>query len=120
MYPNSTNGCSDLQQVELANGPELKCLDFSPVLMKMLNLQFVFLKLNEGTATFRLFTVSGTNTGTVAWGLSGGSTVDNGSINTAFGTNVVATAKAHSGTSNDMDVAAEAERLLLQMLLLIQ
>ena len=31
---------------------------------------------------------------------------DNASINTAFGTNVVATAKAHSGTSNDMDVTA--------------
>ena len=28
MYPNSTNGCADLEQVELSNGPELKCLDF--------------------------------------------------------------------------------------------
>ena len=110
MYPNSTNGCSDLEQVELANGPELKCLDFSPSSDENAQFTVCFPKSwNEGTVTFQaFFTVSGTNTGTVAWGLSGGSTVDNGSINTAFGTNVVATAKAHSGTSNDMDVAAES------------
>ena len=110
MYPNSTNGCSDLQQVELANGPELKCLDFDASSDENAQFTVCFPKSwNEGTVTFQaFFTVSGTNTGTVAWGLSGGSTVDNGSINTAFGTNVVATAKAHSGTSNDMDVAAES------------
>ena len=28
MYPNTTNGCADLEQVELSNGPELKVLDF--------------------------------------------------------------------------------------------
>ena len=28
MYPNSTNGCADLDQTELANGPEIKTLDF--------------------------------------------------------------------------------------------
>ena len=26
MYPNSTNGCADLDQTELANGPEIKTL----------------------------------------------------------------------------------------------
>ena len=62
---------------------------------------------NEGTVTFQaFFTVTGTNTGTVAWGLSGVSIADNVSNNTAFGTNVVATAKSHSGTSNDLDVSA--------------
>ena len=29
MYPETTNGCADLEQVELTNGPELKCLDFA-------------------------------------------------------------------------------------------
>ncbi len=108
MYPNSTNGCADLTQVELANGPELKCLDFDPSSDENAQFTVCFPKSwNEGTVTFQaFFTVTGTNTGTVAWGLSGGSTVDDGSINTAFGTNVVATAKAHSGTSNDMDVSA--------------
>ena len=28
MYPNTTNGCARLTQVELTNGPELKVLDF--------------------------------------------------------------------------------------------
>ena len=76
--------------------------------MTLLSLQVAFPKSwNEGTVTFQaFFTVTGTNTGTVAWGLSGVSFADNGDINTAFGTNVVATAKAHSGTSNDMDVTA--------------
>lgn len=108
MYPNSTNGCADLEQVELSNGPELKCLDFDASSDENAQFTVAFPKSwNEGTVTFQaFFTVTGTNTGTVAWGLSGGSTVDDGSINTAFGTNVVATAKAHSGTSNDMDVSA--------------
>jgi hypothetical protein len=108
MYPNSTNGCADLEQVELANGPELKCLDFDASSDENAQFTVCFPKSwNEGTVTFQAFwTVTGTNTGTVAWGLSGGSMADDASINTAFGTNVVATAKAFSGTSNDMTVSA--------------
>jgi len=108
MYPNSTAGCADLEQVELSNGPELKCLDFDASSDENAQFTVAFPKSwNEGTVTFQaFFTVTGTNTGTVAWGLSGVSFADNADINTAFGTNVVATAKAHSGTSNDMDVTA--------------
>ena len=40
--------------------------------------------------------------------MSGVAIADDDSCNTAFGTNVVATAKAHSGTSNDIDVSAES------------
>ena len=110
MYPNSTNGCADIEQVELSNGPELKCLDFDASSDENAQFTVAFPKSwNEGTVTFQaFFTVTGTNTGTVAWGLSGGSMADNASINTAFGTNVVATAKAHSGTSNDINVTAES------------
>mgnify|MGYP005709615317 CR=1 FL=1 len=110
MYPNTTNGCADLTQVELSNGPELKCLDFDPSSDENAQFTVCFPKSwNEGTVTFQAFwTVTGTNTGTVAWGLSGGSMADDASINTAFGTNVVATAKAFSGTSNDMTVSAES------------
>ena len=108
MYPNTTAGCADLAQVELSNGPELKCLDFAADADDFAQFTVAFPKSwNEGTVTFQaFFTVTGTNTGTVAWGLAGRSFADNASINTAFGTNVVATAKAHSGTSNDMDVTA--------------
>ena len=110
MYPNTTAGCADLEQVELSNGPELKCLDFAADADDFAQFTVAFPKSwNEGTVTFQaFFTVTGTNTGTVAWGLSGVSFADNGDINTAFGTNVVATAKAHSGTSNDMNVTAES------------
>jgi hypothetical protein len=110
MYPNTTAGSSDLTQVELSNGPELKCLDFDASSDENAQFTVAFPKSwNEGTVTFQVFfTVTGTNTGTVAWGLSGGSMADNAQINTAFGTNVVATAKAHSGTSNDIDVTAES------------
>ena len=108
MYPNSTAGCADLEQVELSNGPELKCLDFDASSDENAQFTVAFPKSwNEGTVTFQaFFTVTGTNTGTVAWGLSGVSFADSADMNTAFGTNVVATAKAHSGTSNDMDVTA--------------
>ena len=108
MYPNSTAGCADLEQVELSNGPELKCLDFDTSSDEHAQFTVAFPKSwNEGTVTFQaFFTVTGTNTGTVAWGLSGVAFADNADINTAFGTNVVATAKAHSGTSNDMNVTA--------------
>ena len=108
MYPNTTAGCAALAQVELTNGPELKCLDFDTSSDENAQFTVCFPKSwNEGTVTFQAFwTVTGTNTGTVAWGLSGGGIADDASINTAFGTNVVATAKAFSGTSNDMTVSA--------------
>ncbi len=110
MYPNTTNGCAALAQVELSNGPEIKVLDFDASSDENAQFAVAFPKSwNEGTITFQaFFTVTGTNTGTVAWGLSGVAISDNDSCNTAFGTNVVATAKAHSGTSNDLDVAAES------------
>jgi len=108
MYPNTTSGCADIAQVELANGPELRCLDFDASSAENAQFTVCFPKSwNEGTITFQAFwTVTGTDTGTVAWGLSGVSIADDVSVNTAFGTNVVATAKAFSGTSNDMTVSA--------------
>jgi hypothetical protein len=108
MYPNTTSGCDSLAQVELSNGPELRCLDFDPSSDENAQFTVCFPKSwNEGTITFQAFwTVTGTDTGTVAWGLSGVSIADDASVNTAFGTNVVATAKAFSGTSNDMTVSA--------------
>ena len=108
MYPTTTSGCGGLSQVELSNGPELRCLDFDASSDENAQFTVCFPKSwNEGTITFQAFwTVTGTNTGTVAWGLSGVSIADDASVNTAFGTNVVATAKAFSGTSNDMTVSA--------------
>ena len=110
MYPNTTDGCARLTQVELSNGPELKVLDFDKDSDENAQFSVAFPKSwNEGTITFQAyFTATSTDTGTVAWGLSGVAIADNDSGNTAFGTNVVATAKAHSGTSNDINVTAES------------
>jgi hypothetical protein len=110
MYPETTNGCAAIAQVELSNGPELKCLDFATGADDFAQFTVAFPKSwNEGTVTFQAFwTVTGTNTGTVAWALAGGGMANDASINTAFGTAVVATALSHSGTSNDMMVSAES------------
>ena len=110
MYPNTTNGCADIAQVELSNGPEIKTLDFDKDSDEFAQFAVAFPKSwNEGTITFQAyFTADSTNTGTVSWGLSGVAIADNDSINTAFGTQVAPTAKAHSGTANDLDVTAES------------
>lgn len=111
MYPSTTNPCSDLTQVETtALRPDLKCLDFVAAADDFAQFSIAFPKSwDEGTITFQPFwTVTGTNTGTVAWGLAGIAVSNDDSINTAFGTIVVTTALAHSGTSNDLMVSVES------------
>jgi len=109
MYPNTTAG-SAAGQVELSNGPEIKTLDFDKDSDENAQFAVAFPKSwNEGTVTFQaFFTADSTNTGTVSWALSGVAIADNDSCNTAFGTAVAPTAKAHSGTANDLDVTAES------------
>ena len=67
-------------------------LDFDPSSDEFAQFSVAFPKSwNEGTVTFQPFwTVTGTNTGTVAWGLAGGSMANDASINTAFGDNALA------------------------------
>ena len=110
MYPNTTNGCADLAQVELSNGPEIKTLDFDKTSDESAQFAVAFPKSwNEGTVTFQAyFTADSSDTGTVSWVVAGVAIADNDSINTAFGTGVAPTAKAHSGTANDLDVTAES------------
>ena len=109
MYPNTTNG-AEAAQVELSNGPELKVLDFDKDSDEFAQFAVAFPKSwNEGTVTFQaFFTATSTDTGTSAYVLQGVALADNGDLNTAFGTAVGPTAKAHSGTSNDLDVTAES------------
>jgi hypothetical protein len=111
MYPSTTNPCADLEQVETtALRPDLKCLDFATGADEFAQFSIAFPKSwNEGTVTFQPFwTVTGTNTGTVAWQLGGIAASSDDSINTAFGTLVATTALAHSGTSNDLMVSVES------------
>ena len=110
MYPNTTNGCAALAQTELSNGPELKTLDFDKDSDEFAQFAVAFPKSwNEGTVTFQaFFTANSTNTGTRAWSLAGVALADDGALNTAFGTAVLPTAKAMSGTANDLAVTAES------------
>ena len=111
MYPSTTNPCSDITQVETtALRPDLKVLDFAAAADDFAQFSIAFPKSwNEGTVTFQPFwTVTGTNTGTVAWALSGIAVSSDDTINTAFGTAAVTTALAHSGTSNDLMVSVES------------
>ena len=110
MYPNSTNGCAAIAQTELGNGPELKTLDFDKDSEEFAQFAVAFPKSwNEGTITFQVFfTGNSTNPVDVVWTLAGTALADNGSLNTAFGTAVATTGKAHSGTANDLDVTAES------------
>ena len=109
MYPNTTNG-AEAAQVELSNGPEIKVLDFDKTSDEFAQFAVAFPKSwNAGTVTFQaFFTATSTDTGTTSWALQGVALADNGDLNTAFGTAVAPTAKAHSGTSNDLDVTAES------------
>ena len=54
MYPNTTNGCADLAQVELSNGPEIKTLNFDKDSDEFAQFAVAFPKSwNEGTITFK-------------------------------------------------------------------
>ena len=111
MYPSTTNPCSDLTQVETtALRPDLKVLDFAAAADDFAQFSVAFPKSwNEGTVTFQPFwTVTGTDSGTVAWQLAGVAITSDESINTAFGTQVATTALAFSTTSNDLMVSVES------------
>jgi hypothetical protein len=110
MYPNTTNGCAAIAQTELSNGPEIKTLDFATGADEFAQFSIAFPKSwNAGTVTFQaFFTANSTNTGTTAWVVNAVALADNGDLNTAFGTAVGPTAKAMSGTANDLAVTAES------------
>jgi hypothetical protein len=116
MYPTTTNGCADLEQTELTAGqPELKSLDFDKDSDEFAQFAIAFPKSwNEGTVTFQaFFTAATTNTGTTAWKLNAVAVADDGAIDTGFGTAVGPTAKAMSGTANDLAVTAESGALTI-------
>ncbi len=110
MYPNTTSGCSTLAQTELSNGPEIKTLDFDKDSDEFAQFAVAFPKSwNESTVTFQaFFTANTTNTGTTLFVLQAVALADNGDLNTAFGTAVGPSAKAMSGTANDLAVTAES------------
>ena len=114
MTPSETNGCASITSVETTSGrPDLIVLDFDKTSDEFAHFSIAMPKSwNEGTITFQAYwTSSSTNTGTVAWGMSGVSVGDNDTIDVAYGTAVVATAKAHSGTAEDLNISAASGNL---------
>ena len=114
MTPSETNGCASITSVETTSGrPDLIVLDFDKTSDEFAHFSIAMPKSwNEGTITFQAYwTSSSTNTGTVAWGMSGVSVGDNDTIDVAYGTAVVATAKAHSGTAEDLNISAVSGNL---------
>jgi len=109
MYATTTTGCSALTQVEqTALRPELKVLDFAADADDHAQFSIAMPKnWNEGVIQFQSFwTVTGTDTGLVAWGLTAQSVVNSGVTNTGFSALTTNTPLAHSGTSNDLMVSA--------------
>ena len=116
MTPLTTNGCSALTQVEMtASRPELQVLDFAADADDHAQFTVAFPKSwNEGTVTFQPFwTVTGTNAGTVVWNLTGISVDDDYAINSGYPSIAATGPKAHSGTSNDLNVSAESGALTI-------
>lgn len=116
MTPLTTNGCSALTQVEMTAGrPELQVLDFAAGADDFCQFTVAFPKSwNEGTVTFQPFwTVTGTDTGTAVWELTGIGANDNYAIDSGYPTVAATGAKAHSGTSNDLNVSDESGALTI-------
>ena len=106
MYPNTTAGCSALTQVELSNGPELKCLDFDDGATESAQFTIAFPKSwNEGVVKFKAYWCStATDTDGVSWGLSACGMNDNETINLAFGSQIVVD-DANQGAANELMVS---------------
>jgi len=114
MTPSETNGCASLTSVETSSGrPDLIVLDFDKDSDEFAHFSVAMPKSwNEGVITFQAYwTSASTNTGDVAWAMSGVSFGDNDLIDQDYGTTVVATAKAHSGTAEDLNISAESGNL---------
>ena len=111
MYPTTTNGCANLEQVELTAGqPELKCLDFDAASDENAQFAVAFPKSWDPSQLlmYQVFwTANSTNTGNVIWNLKGVACANDDAIDAAFGTGVDIT-DAHSGTANDLDVTAQS------------
>jgi len=114
MYPNTTNGCSALTQVELSNGPELKCLDFDASATEYAQFTVAFPKSwDGGTVSFKAYWCStATDTDGVSWGLSACGMNDNETTNLAFGTEVVVD-DANQGAANELLITAESNAITI-------
>ena len=107
MYPQSTNGCSALTQIELtADQPELKVFIFDGSTAEYCQFTFGFpKKWNKGTVFFRVrWTGTAPDADGVAWTLQGVAVGDGDPIDVPFGS-VVAVVDNAQGTSRDFYIS---------------
>ena len=114
MYPTTTNGCAALAQVELSNGPELKCLDFDDGSDEYAQFTVGFPKSWDlGTVTFKAYWCSSaTDTDGVTWSLQACGMGDSYTANLAFGT-AVPVDDASQGTANTVLITAESSPITI-------
>jgi hypothetical protein len=117
MRPTSSNGCAAITDVETTSGkPDLQVLDFDKDSDEFAQFSVAFPKSwNIGNVTFQAYwTSASTNTGTVAWAMSGTCIGDNDTIDESYPTPTVATAKAHSGTAEDLNISAVSGAMTIE------
>jgi len=116
MYPNTTNGCAALAQVEQATDgsrPELKVLDFDKDATEFAQFTVAFPKSWNGDhITYRVFWIGIAATTGVAWALQGLCSGDNAESNAAFGTAVVVQDDSQ-GDATEVLVTAESGNVTL-------
>ena len=116
MYPNTTNGCAALAQVEQATDgsrPELKVLDFDKDSDEFAQFTVAFPKSWNGDhITYRVFWIGIAATTGVAWALQGLCSGDNAESNAAFGTAVVVQDDSQ-GDATEVLVSAESGNVTL-------
>ena len=113
--PTSSNGCAARTQVETTAGrPDMDVLDFDPSSDEHAQFSVAFPKSWAlGTVTYQVFwTTTATDTDGVAWALQGVACSNDGTIDVAYGTEVVVT-DDNGGAAEDLMVTAESSAITI-------
>lgn len=88
MWPRITNGCAALTQTEIATSLfNIQSLDFDQTTQEFAQFQVSLPRnWNNGTITAKVYWTASAGTGTVQWGISGGTYSNDDSLTIAFGT----------------------------------
>lgn len=113
MWARVTNGCSQLTRSEMTTSLfNIQTLDFDTTTQEFAQFQVVMpRKWNNGTVTFRAYWTASAGSGTVQWGLSGGSYRDDDALTVAFGT--AQTSDDTLIATNDLHISPESSAITL-------
>lgn len=113
MWARVTNGCAQLARSEMATSLfNIQTLDFDQTTQEFAQFQIVLpRKYNNSTVTFRAYWTASAGSGTVQWGLSGGSYRDDDALTVAFGT--AQTSDDTLIATNDLHISPESSAITL-------